>query len=788
MQLSAAQQTILRTHPQSTELYLSIFQPHTVLACSVSGTYARGDREITYKNVTSGSFSGVESGMTLLVGTTQGGRELGKVRVKSATATKIVVAENSHINWPLATYLTVIRFWEVWPIFPRIISDPNNDEDVIFYKDYEIAYTDQNSVLGAFPCAGSHRAGFVGDRFYWSASGTSHLLGSALSYDWAFEGGSVTGSTAETPGYVTYNAAGDYVTRLIVTGANGSTDTTYRYVSIRERPYTSSTNQPIKNWSLQGLAGSRGEGGYSASIDVTNENISINDGDLVVIWSDDWYGSNHVSLGGNGENNSSIFFVGLVEDGSIRYNFQTSVTSFQVGSITNTMKKSEGFSVSVESKPSPAKWFELLDMDSQRALYHYLKWHTTALFLADFQFIGDDRKIQFFDSDRQSMFDAVDNYLRGTLFGNFSADRQGKLWATVNPVGYTVPTSSFPSTFSLSKQDWIGEPVITERMVIPVSSIELGGVAYSGVVTGTYTAHISQAPGVTPNVRGSTETQQGLALTGQAQLNRLSGNVYADKTHRYPTIEIPLNGKYTNFDITPVEAITVTVDPTDTNRGITISAPYLVEGMSWEWNSLSKILTASATLNAIVTGILGATVTIPDIPDDGGYGDGGFGGGFSPIGFPPFLSTLNNTQYLFRGEGDAQDTTGFSQMKEVSFDVVPINYGFALSSGTSTLNTGSYVGRVAVPVPGYYFLNGIVGFGNIANTDGYMDITVGGNVVGFQYASADAGYGGGGTYTAHVSGLAYVTPTDEIKLRCATNSSFVNMSGTLDIILLARLA
>lgn len=693
MQLSASQTTVLRTHPQSTELSLAIFQPRTVLACSISGSYSRGARTLSYTTVTSGSYLSVEAGMTLLAGTTPGGRELGKVRVKSITSSTIEVAENSHIKWQNVVYLTILRYWEVWPVFPRIIPDPNNNEDVIFYKDYDIAYSNQNTILGAFPCAGSHRAGYVGDRFYWSATGTSHLASSALSYNWAFEGGSVTGSTSLTPGWVTYNTAGDYVTRLVVTGANGSVDTTYRYVSIRERPYTSASNQPIKNWSLMGLSGSRGEGGYTATIEITNENISINDGDVVVIWADDWYGTDHTSIGGNGENNSSIFFTGHVLDGSIRFNYNTSTVSFQVGSITETMKRSEGFSISVESKASPSKWFELLDMDGQRALYHYLRWHSTVLSLADFQFIGTDKKIQFFDSDRQSIFDAVDNYMRGTLLGNFSSDRQGKLWATLDPVAYDLPITSFPAIFSMDKQDWIGEPNITEIMVNPVSSIELGGVAYSGTSTGTYSAHIASAPGVTPNVRGSAETVQGLAITGQAQLNLIVGNVYADKVSRYPTIDFGLNGNYRNFDISPIDSVDVNISASDTNRGINLSAPYYVEAMSWEYNSLNKTLFASTTMKSIVAGTSGQTVTIPDIPDDGGYGDGNFGGGFSFGGFPPFLSSL--------GSRDIWQGTGWfsGELSNTPFQV----------TGTVAFTGSSYVdipgGFPQIMVNGWYHVN-----------------------------------------------------------------------------------
>jgi len=167
------------------------------------------------------------------------------------------------------------------------------------------------------------------------------------------------------------------------------------------------------------------------------------------------------------------------------------------------MKESSGFSVSVESKASPSKWYELLDMDGRRAIYHYLRWHTTALNLADFQFVGEDYKIQFFDADRESMYDAIDNYMRNTLWGKVVSDRQGKVWMEVGTEGYNNPETSFPSVMDITNRDWMNEPTIEEQLSEELSFIEMGGIAYSGVVTGTFSALLSSAPGNAPGFHGS---------------------------------------------------------------------------------------------------------------------------------------------------------------------------------------------------------------------------------------------------------------------------------------------
>lgn len=689
MRLSTAEKEIVRSRPQSTELYLSIFQPRTVMSCRVTGSYSRGDREIGYYNVATGSVSALEAGMTLLVGTTSGGRELGKVRLRSGTSSQFIVAENGHIDWSAAQYLTVQRYWEVWPVYPRIIPDPSNDENVIFYKDYDVPYTNQNSILGAFPCAGPEiRGGFTGEQLFWSSTGTTHLAGSNLSYEWAFEGGTPTGSTSATPGWVTYSQPGNYVTRLKVSGANGSLDTTYRYVTIRDSIDSVGTNKPLKNWVLTGLSGSRGAGGYTASIRIINEDIDIHDGDVVVLWSDDWYGSNNQSLGGNSPNNSQIFFSGHVLDGSISYNYADSSIEFQVGSIADLMKTSEGFSVSVENTANPTKWFQLQDLDGRRAIYHYLKWHSTVLSLVDFRFRGTDQNIQYFDSDRASIFDAIDNYMRGTLLGEVVADRQGILWADVGTAFYTSPTGSFSTVFDITKRDWKDEPTITDRKIIPLSFVEVGGIAYSGPTTGTFTAHLSNAPASVPNTRGAVSRQQGLAVAGQAHINRISGNLYAERTANYPNIDLPLIGNYRNLDIAPLESVDINIAASDTNSGIVLHSPYLIDSMSWEYNSANSTLLARVGLRALVGGMTGQTLTIPDAPEDGGYGNGGdFGGiGFSPGKFPPFMSDFSNKACgSWSGYGLAEYDGG------ILFAGIPIitgtyyNYGMPATIGSSLL-------------------------------------------------------------------------------------------------------
>lgn len=618
MRLSNSNLELLRTRPQSTKLYLSIFQPRVVFQAQINDvSIARGARSITFDNVSFGSYLNIEAGFTMLIGSVPGAKDVGKIRVRSATSSVIPVSENSNIAWADNLYLTVLRYVELWPVFPRIILNPANESDSIFYKDYDIPYTNQNSILGTFINAGPHRADYLSTgsvSLWYTSTGTHNLLGSSLSYDWAFEGGTPTGSASAHPGLVSYNTPGHYVTRLTVSGSSGEIDTTYRYVSIYD-----DANPPILQWEMTNLSGSRDEGGYQASFKVY-ENIPLDENSVVVLFSDDWYGSSHVSLGGNYPNSESIFFVGHILKDSIRYNYQYSYVEFSVGSITELMKQSLGFSVSVESKAGPSRWYELLDMDGRRALYHYLRWHTTALNISDFQFIGDDYKIQFFDADRESMYDALDNFMRNTLVGQTVADRQGKVWMEVEAKAYSNPTGTFTSVMEITKRDWMNEPDIEENLSDNLSYLEYGGIAYSGVNTGTFSALLASAPGNAPSFRGKVESHEGLALLGQSQLNTMVGNVFANANTRIPKIGMDMAIGTRNLDIAPQETVHMNILASDTIRNRAVDGLYVPNGLDWRYDSRKQLLLPNINFVNLVNGIVGESVSIPSSPTDAGFG------------------------------------------------------------------------------------------------------------------------------------------------------------------------
>lgn len=617
-QVSSQELSLLRSRPQRTKLSLSIFQPTTIFQARVNdASIARNEYQITYDSVTFGDYTAVEAGMTLLIGSTSGARDLGKVRVRSITSSVITVAENSDIQWANNAYLTIQRYWELWPVYPRIISDPADPEDTIWYKDFDILYTNQNRYLGAFPCAGPHRAAYLDGgsaTIYYTATGTHNVLDDSVSYHWFFEGATVTGSSALTPGNRSYDTAGHYVTRLTTSGSN-YVDTTYRYVSIYDKP-GEGTNVPPLHWEITSIEGNRSGGGYTMDVRIW-ETIDLHEGDVVVLFGESWFGSSKQTIGGNATGNSDIFFVGHILKDTIKYDYKVGEVTFTVGSVTEFAKDMEGFSVSIESVINPKDWYQLYDMNIERAIYHYVKWHTTLMSIADIQVPIADRPVQYFDSDRESIYDAMNSWVQGTLLGRTVTDMQGKVWPEMGAQAFPR-RSGLPyrtPAMTIQKGDWIGTPRIEELPVNQMSFFEAGGIQFNGVATGTFKPLMSQAPGDAPGYRGSMERIQGLALAGQVELNHLTGNYRANLNHPYQRIDYDMVQSMRNLDIAPQTTVGVIINAEDTPRNVYISGSYLIDNLTWKYDSKKQLFYPSnVSVIPFVTGTGGQTLPIPELP------------------------------------------------------------------------------------------------------------------------------------------------------------------------------
>ena len=264
-----------RTRPQRSDLKLVIYKPQVILAAKVwSSLVDDHGTLIPYSDVTEGVYTNVRPGMTMYVGTAPGLADLGRVRVWDfGTLFYISVARNS-IRWTLAPYITVVDYYEIWPMYIQEIQSGTHTDH---FKDWDIGYLGQNYYMGTLLSVGSHAVCHAGESIYWGSSGTVQTQESALDYAWVFDGGVSGSSNVADPGWIEYDIPGNYTTR-VTAGITGTVheDTTYRHVVV-----LGDDVQPFTQFEFDSIDGTRDEGGWHTKITLREvEDVEVFDGSL----------------------------------------------------------------------------------------------------------------------------------------------------------------------------------------------------------------------------------------------------------------------------------------------------------------------------------------------------------------------------------------------------------------------------------------------------------------------------------------------------------------------------
>ena len=556
--------------------YLAVLQPGTVLACRLNGTPS-GDpiTQINYDNVTEGSYTDVVAGMTLWVGTSAGGRQKGTCRVRKAPTSSILyIAEDSAIDWQNDDYLTVVENYEFWIKYPRIIADGT----VIFYKDWDVAYSDQHSkwapvaVLGPPDCqfieagTGLATSKFVGERSYANAPGAS-----ISSYSWTFPGGtppsSASAGTEASPVTVTWDTPGTYWISLTVTDSNGKTHTGRRPVFIFAR---SGEGTPYTQVKMPSRSGNLNQHGHTASFEVHGDadQARFPDRTLVAYFTENWYGNTKKSLGGNFPFRAHIKFVGYIQRESTQKDPQTSVVTFEAATINALMDSREGFSAWIKTKGTASNWCEATKLTADRAALSLCRYNSTLLDITDVIISGDPLLIKSQEFQAKTSLLQQLQSVYDSLFVQIACDKQGRVYFEKDPQMRPVADRvSIPIVADLTHGDWRERLDLPRPQEAKTSFINLGGVYYPGHPAEVVPI-LSKAPGDAPAYMGTTREINGLILSGQADGNVKAGLALAYDNNEFPAVTVPMAGDWDVFDIVPQEYVRLSLAASDTKRGI----------------------------------------------------------------------------------------------------------------------------------------------------------------------------------------------------------------------------
>ena len=504
---------------------LFVLQPSVSLKARVNAaSFAYPLDSVAFDTVTTGTYSGVNMGETILFGTSEGADDLGRQRVRLfPTSDTLYFGRSSQGNrdgeCDLADncYITILRDHRVWSKTPHISSDGT------IYKDSSIGYTDENEVPPPVANAG---AGFCATidpddeviTVTFSAAGSFVTADGAsiASYFWDVGDGTITvGTSASSTITATFPAGFRYV-QLRVADDNANYHDTFVPVFARD-PDDDDTISAFE------IASHRiTQTGQELSLRIL-ENIPATtypDGTLVMLWEDDPSGPT---------DRDHMLFIGWIQDERAIIDAQATGTLKDVVlncvDVAGRLKALPGFPTILENVAEPSNWNEYLAPNMDTYMHYILQWHSTALDVADWVWsgTGDSYAFKVLSSEGQSLFDQV-NRRAGALIPPYmlTTDTRGRMAVLPDPM--LQPTADRTSTVqvSLDANDYSD---LSYEYTRPPRTHWVRANSIIADSSSVLTA-FSIAPGTAPG-QGENAVDSGEHLCiSQAGLNAYAGNLY----------------------------------------------------------------------------------------------------------------------------------------------------------------------------------------------------------------------------------------------------------------------
>jgi len=617
--LSAAELAYLATHPHHVKLYLAVLVPDVKFAERVNdGDIAQGEMDIVYDGVTTGAYTDIVAGMTLLVGSESGGSDLGRVRIRSREDGTIHVAENSDVQWADDAYLTVVNNYEYWVKFSRAVESSGT---ITHYQDYDGGFQGDNqppvAIMGPPACAfidadsGVATVTFHGD-------GSYVVTGDSIStYSWVFPSGTPstanTVGTAAAPHSVTWDMAGIYWVSLEITDNDGQSAVGRRPVFIFER---TGANAPFNNLEITRWSGDWETGGWRVGLRVFDDApvTAFPEGALIGLFAEEFWGSTQDEIGGfSGREN--VKFVGIIERETVHEEFAADgrrYVEFQASTIHEIMKDREDYPQTLENCTTSDGWPKVTSLTVAKAAYHLLKWNSTIFDICDVYLPDSTLQVASFDFPKASLYRQVDDYLSSAIFAHACCDKQGAMWLKHDPQ-YLPAADRTGLVTVLDITDFQRQQIeISHPQRGPTRHVELQGTYYASA---TATPIISQAPGNAPRQDGSGVTLTGLVVGNQAATNILAGAVLAEKNNLWTGIDFKLAGNHSYLDIAQPAYIQHDLAAADNKRALTWTDElFVVRNISFSYDPVSATLLADVSADRENTPLSGVTGVYPVEP------------------------------------------------------------------------------------------------------------------------------------------------------------------------------
>lgn len=569
--LTPAEKARYRTTPHASQTFLYAFVPTVIFAAEVNNAPAPGVVNIDYDTVTVGAYTVIEGGETLLVGSSAGGSDIGRLRVRGATAGHLIVAWDSDILWSNNQHLTVLREFLPWRRQQRNVAG-------VVAKDYDVPWTGQTTQWPPAPLMGDatiklFRPGDPSPQLYMADRGSYPMAPGATitAHAWVMPGGTPATSASSTPGLVTVSAPIKDYWKLSVTDTNGKVSSGRRPIVVVDPAncYTEFVCESLED-NIDGGVVARFRVFGDAQVTAFPPRCSI------FYFTEDYYGN------GYGEH---IKFFGYIVERSVKKDPETSDITFTAASCVSIADKLVVSASELHDVVTPSSWQEAKSLTVRRSLFHLIYFHSTLFQVADV-FIAADPTPQWYTVFPEGTLWGLMNTLARTWRAlRCGVTKRGRVVIGVDPQMRAVADRGVVTeVMQLQHGDWHGEidPVITDFP--PYAFFAVDAFYYDGVPgVAKEQLVLSIAPGHPDKEFGGKDAFPGMVSNGQLESNQFAGLMLGQKNNPYSPFKIELVGNWWEaFEPAFQEYLVAPAGgwPTNAFPALLDSARLIVRGMS----------------------------------------------------------------------------------------------------------------------------------------------------------------------------------------------------------------
>jgi len=562
----------IRTPGNWSDVYILIDAPTVIYRAHATGAVNQTTWTIGFTEDGTWTEANCLADMTLLIGTAEGGCDLGIARLRrNLVSGTFYIGADPRLVVAAGNHLTVVDDFE-----------PFSKHPVGVLLDVDRAYAGEFASFDPIPhfggrCKVIKEAGTA----YFNAARSWVPGAGAITYAWLFPGAtSYAGEDTATP-TAHYHTSGRYRVALTVT-SGGKSFTGYGYIFVR------GANLPDEpDFLCDGI-----EVDYMAGGSCTVEMLdrpTIRDGARVIIFADDWYSGVNQSFGPvlGSEN---ILLEGRILGETIKRQPGVDTVEFEIGGPIAILEEIAAApaglcdsNLPVDKGQTPlTAWATMSSLSVYKGLHYLAHLRSTISRCLDF-FVEDwDWRIHKLTSEADTLFPQLAAFaaraaleVRADQFGCIYVERDGQLF----PLIYRTPLISV--VFTLADGDWQDQLSITRRQRGDISTAKAEGVIYaSGIVTPVG----GRAPGDQPAQHGQPASLSDLGVTLQYDVLELAGLLAGSQNGEIEAISANLIYNNRLATVTPRSFVDVVVDG-DTLRCFPRNIRFRKEeGTGW-WHS-----------------------------------------------------------------------------------------------------------------------------------------------------------------------------------------------------------